>query len=261
MELFLITLTCGFVLPVLLLWPLEYFFPACPEQPRWRCDSRLDVVYWFCTPALRAGLLTLAALPAVLIGLGPVRWFVDGFGPCARQPALAQVAEVVVLGDLIGYWVHREFHRARLWSFHAVHHSSQQLDWLSTVRHHPINDIAMRVAQALPAVLLGFSPQVISWFLPVLAFHAILSHANVRSDFGPLGWVIVSPAFHRWHHTSEREGRDKNFAALLPIWDILFGTYYLPRGRLPTGFGIDDPHFPEHLLGQMRYPFRRARGE
>ncbi len=116
----------------------------------------------------------------------------------------------------------------------------------------------MRVAQALPAVLLGFSPQVIAWSLPVLTFHSLLIHANVNWSFGPFCRVIVSSAFHHWHHTSQREGRDKNFAELFPIWDMLFGTYFQPLGLQPEEFGIHDPSFPKHFLGQLVHPFRRS---
>jgi sterol desaturase/sphingolipid hydroxylase (fatty acid hydroxylase superfamily) len=257
MEVFLISLIFGAVFPALFLWPLEHFFPAVRGQSLWRSDSWLDVVYWLLTRALRAGLMMLAVLPAAFLGLTPQSWFVDGFGPLAGQPAWAQVLEVVVLGDFIAYWLHRLFHGPRLWKFHAIHHSSKQLDWLSAVRDHPVNDIAMRVVHALPVVLLGFPPQVIAWYVPVLTFHTILIHANVRLGFGIIGWVIVSPRFHRWHHTSGKEGRDKNFAGLFPIWDVLFGTYHLPAGRLPEQFGIDDLSFPAALSGQMFYPFRR----
>jgi sterol desaturase/sphingolipid hydroxylase (fatty acid hydroxylase superfamily) len=71
--------------------------------------------------------------------------------------------------------------------------------------------------------------------------------------------VIVSPAFHQWHHTRQAESRDKNFAGLLSFWDVLFGTYYFPAGRLPEDFGIDDASFPGHLVGQLAYPFRRTK--
>jgi sterol desaturase/sphingolipid hydroxylase (fatty acid hydroxylase superfamily) len=52
----------------------------------------------------------------------------------ARQPRIAQGAELLVLSDLIGYWMHRLFHREPLWKFHAIHHSSEELDWLSATR-------------------------------------------------------------------------------------------------------------------------------
>jgi sterol desaturase/sphingolipid hydroxylase (fatty acid hydroxylase superfamily) len=261
MEQFFIGITLGFVLPVLALWPLERLFPARRDQRVWRPDIHLDFLYWLCLPALRGGLMALALLPALALGLDSGNWFTQGFGPLARQPAWVQVIEFLLVFDLGSYWVHRWFHTDRLWKFHAVHHSSPQLDWLSTVRHHPINDVAFRLGQALPALLLGFSPYVIAWCLPFLTFHSLLIHANVRWRFGPLAKIVVSPAFHHWHHTSQEEGRDKNFAELFPVLDILFGTYHLPTDRQPERYGIHDKSFPAHFLGQLVYPFRTARHE
>ena len=68
--------------------------------------------------------------------------------------------------------------------------------------------------------------------------------------------MISSPAFHRWHHTAEEEGRDKNFAGLLPVWDLLFGTFYMPD-RQPERFGVTD-QVPGSYLGQLLWPFRRV---
>jgi sterol desaturase/sphingolipid hydroxylase (fatty acid hydroxylase superfamily) len=90
----------------------------------------------------------------------------------------------------------------------------------------------------------------------VLTVMAILVHANLDWDWGPLRAVVSSPRFHRWHHTDEANARDKNFAGLLPLWDILFGTYYMPSDRLPQQVGTASP-VPAGLMGQMLFPFRR----
>ena len=76
--------------------------------------------------------------------------------------------------------------------------------------------------------------------------------------FGPFRYVLASPAFHRWHHTSEEEGLDRNFAGLFPWIDLLFGTFYMPEGRRPERFGLAHEDVPEGLLAQLAYPFRRA---
>src|SRR6185436_18724675 len=147
----------------------------------------------------------------------------------------------------------------RLWNFHAVHHSSEQVDWLSSVRLHPLNEVGTRLVHVFPVLLLGFRPdiRVLGVYAPAFAFYSILLHANVNWTYGPLRAAIASPVFHRWHHTKLQEGRDKNFAGLFPFWDILFGTYYMPEGKLPTDFGIDE-QMPENILGQLVHPFRRA---
>ena len=95
-------------------------------------------------------------------------------------------------------------------------------------------------------------------YVPFLTFYAVFLHANVPWGFGLLGRLVASPKFHRWHHTSEDEGLDKNFAGLLPIFDVLFGTYYTPKGRLPQTFGLKNEEVPEGFWRQLVYPFRRA---
>jgi hypothetical protein len=82
-------------------------------------------------------------------------------------------------------------------------------------------------------------------------------HADVNWTFGPLRYVLVSPAFHRWHHSKQPEAIDKNFATVLPLWDVIFGTLYFPKGETPGNFGVHE-NLPENLVGQMIYPFVQA---
>jgi sterol desaturase/sphingolipid hydroxylase (fatty acid hydroxylase superfamily) len=163
---------------------------------------------------------------------------------------------MLVVGDLIGYWVHRWFHIGPLWRVHAVHHSSTALDWLSSTRLHPVNEILSRLLSALPLLLLGFAPGLLAAYVPFLTLYALLLHANVRWDFGPLRLILASPAFHRWHHASEAAAVNRNFAGLLPLWDLLFGTVYLPS-RQPAEFGVHDVRLPGSFAGLILYPFRR----
>lgn len=251
-------------------WPLERLWAARPEQPRWRRDHPTDLAYWFFTPLVtravtRAALVLAVIATAAALGLPLDKASLRAFaatgreGLVQRQPVWLQALEMLLLGDLIGYWTHRLFHGRALWRFHAVHHSSTRLDWLSSVRLHPVNDVVGRLAQALPLLLLGFPPTLLAGYVPFLAFYAILLHANVRWTFGPLRYVLASPAFHQWHHTTEAEGLDTNFAGLFPFWDALFGTLYLPRDRQPSAFGLLHDDVPQGLLGQLAYPFRPRR--
>ena len=111
---------------------------------------------------------------------------------------------------------HRLFHRRWLWRFHAIHHSSRTVDWLSTARLHPVNDALSRLAQVLPLYRLGFSGVALAAFVPCFTLYALLLHANVGWSFGPLRYLLASPTLHRWHHTTEAEGIDKNSAGLFP---------------------------------------------
>ncbi len=221
-----------------------------------------DLWYWLLTPLVtrvvtRVSIL-LVAIPIAYLLYGRVDGDVlqNGFGPLSQLPLPVQALLILLIADVFGYWGHRMFHTGRLWSFHAIHHSSKDLDWLSSVRLHPINDVLMRVLTTIPVLALGLKPVAVAALLPVITLLSIVVHANVDWDWGPLRSVIASPRFHRWHHTDEADARDKNFAGMFPVWDILFGTYYMPRDRVPARFGTETP-VPEGLIGQLMFPFRR----
>lgn len=248
---------------------LEWTRPQDRRQPILRRGLTTDLAYWLFTPfatrvATRAAVVAVA-LPVVWLAYGQIdpEQIAGGFGPAAQLPLWLQAVCIIVLSDFLSYWGHRAFHGRRLWRFHAVHHSPEVLDWLSAVRVHPINDALMRVLSAVPVLALGFAPKAVAGVIPFLTFMAILLHANVDWDWGPMRSVVASPRFHRWHHTSEAEGQDKNFAGLLPLWDILFGTYYMPQDQVPTRFGVNDAgtgdRVPEGIFAQLWYPFSRRR--
>lgn len=232
------------------------------RQPVFRRGWLTDVVYLFMTALVTKPFVRLMiVVPAVLLVIAnvvPLETFRSGnyrgFGPLSRQPLWLQTIEIYLLVDFIGYWTHRMFHDTRWWPFHAVHHSSEELDWLSSIRVHPVNDLVNKFCQAGPVLLLGFNPIVTLSAGPALTLYAIFLHANVNWDFGPLRYVIATPVFHRWHHSREREAWDKNFAGLLPVWDMLFGTFHMPRDRYPENFGICEP-MPTGILGQLWEPF------
>ncbi|MFN7919869.1 MAG: sterol desaturase family protein [Bryobacteraceae bacterium] len=242
----------------LFFWILEGQFPEDPTQkpvslrntrPGWRADF----IYWILGRILDRiiGLLVLpAAIAAVLLRAPHLQTVL------ARQPIALQVLEVLLVADFAGYWMHRLLHRGpRLWRIHAVHHSSPRLDWLAAGRVHPGETILTKLVQVSVVFWMGFALGPTAALGPFLGIYAIMLHANVRWDFGPLRWVIASPAFHRWHHSADAMARDKNFAALFPAWDLLFGTAYFPVRGKPAAYGIDEP-FPARLPQQLLWPFQ-----
>jgi sterol desaturase/sphingolipid hydroxylase (fatty acid hydroxylase superfamily) len=246
-----------------ILGTLQMLWPAQARLRRsWR-ELRTDLTYWLMLPLVNRPMAQVAAMAAAvptlwLLGLPLDREaLLHGHGPVASWPGWLQVLVVAVIGDFIGYLLHRALHRGRLWPIHAVHHGTRELTWIAAVRVHPLNDALTRMAQALPFVALGFSPMLLGAYLPLLTFHAILLHANLRWDFGPLRYVLASPTFHRWHHADDERARDKNFAGLFPLWDMVFGTLYLPRGERPQSFGVRGEAIPAGWVKQMIHPFRR----
>lgn len=250
----------------LLLTPAERLVPAAPQPLVMRKGFMLDIAYWFCTPLLTrcatgAVLAVVLGIIALCVGVEniPEGALLQGFGPLSRQPAWAQCLEVLVLSDFVDYWTHRTLHRGRLWRIHAIHHSPEEMNWISSSRVHPLNDLITRSCQLLPTLLLGFSAIAIISVVPLVAFYVMFLHSNVRWGFGPFRWVLVSPAYHRWHHASDEEGIDKNFAGIFPVWDVLFGTAYFPR-TLPKKYGLKGEAIPESLLAHMKFPFTAVGG-
>ena len=237
---------------------LAGFFWLLERRSVFRWERRVDFIYWFFTPFVSRAISAVAA-GAVFLFLGAVTGRGFGLPWFVSQPLPLQWIEVLIGGDLTAYWSHRLFHRQPLWRFHAIHHSSESLDWLAAARVHPLNEAISRVFQLIPLFFAGFDPRVVAAAVPFLTFYAIFLHANLRWDFGPLRSLIASPRFHRWHHTSDAEGLDKNFAGLFPWIDVFFGTFYMPAGREPLRFGLASQAIPTNFVGQLAYPFRSSK--
>ena len=174
----------------------------------------------------------------------------------SRHCRSSRRAIVFLIGeDIILYWTHRWFHGKRFWKYHAVHHSSEELEWISAARFHPINLFLGSVAADVIMLFAGISPNIFIVLGPLTIAHSAFVHANLDWTLGPFKYVIASPVFHRWHHTSADRGGEKNFAATFPILDIIFGTFYMPAGELPDHYGIADRSFPSGFGAQLVHPF------
>ena len=87
------------------------------------------------------------------------------------------------------------------------------------------------------------------------SFWHIVVHARLPISFGPLSWLLNSPAYHRRHHSSLPEHYNSNFSALFPIFDVLCGSYNRPDGWPPTGLDRE----PESMLDLLAWPVRQDR--
>jgi sterol desaturase/sphingolipid hydroxylase (fatty acid hydroxylase superfamily) len=241
------------------------FFWACNPGRHWwqRRELVTDLCYWIIIPLfaryLRIGLLVMGA--ALLFGIsspdGLIAFYENGHGPLAALPLAAQMIIFMIGEDFILYWTHRLFHRDGLWKYHAVHHSSEELEWISAARFHPINLFFGAVIADVIMLLIGISPNIFVVLGPITIAHSAFVHANLDWTLGPFKYVIATPVFHRWHHTAAGRGGEKNFAATFPILDIIFGTFYMPAGVLPDHYGIDDRGFPTSFGAQLAHPFTK----
>lgn len=242
---------------------LERITPCNPKQPASPRTFLTDITYFLVIPIItrfvRAGYMALGIIimfhseSAESINY----YLTNGFGPLAKLPLWLQAAIVFIVSDVILYWTHRTFHGKDLWRFHAVHHSPEHVEWHSTYRFHPINIwLSFTLVDTL-MLFVGFSPESVTMMSSFNLIYSAMVHANLNWTFGPFKYLFASPVFHRWHHTTQAEGMDKNFAPTFPLLDIVFGTFYMPEGKLPQTYGITGTHIPESFLGQMAWPFKQ----
>jgi sterol desaturase/sphingolipid hydroxylase (fatty acid hydroxylase superfamily) len=251
MNLPVLFLTTGlsFCFLVLVFRPLELCFPARTGQRFFRPAWLTDLCF-FLGQYLLWGAVVLWVLSYFRSGL---EGFVSqGFrARVAGQPWWLQAVEVVLLSDLVIYWGHRLQHRVGfLWRFHAVHHSTEHLDWLAAHREHPLDTIYTVGLINLPAFVLGFPLETLAGFIAFRGVWAIYIHSNVRLPTGPLRWLLGAPELHHWHHDRDRDAG--NYANISPLMDILFGTYRCPDHE-PEHFGLYEPP-PRTYLGHLIRP-------
>ena len=240
--------------------PLERLFALHPKKI-FRKAILTDLGYYFLS----------SLLPSIILSvpLSLVAWAVHHSIPAsfttavAEWPLWARLAASLLVGEIGFYWGHRWSHELPiLWRFHAIHHSAEHIDYLVNTRAHPVDMVFTRLCGLVPLYIVGLASPVAgsNSIVPVLivllgTVWGFFIHANVRWRFGPLEWLIATPAFHHWHHTNDGPAViNKNYASMLPVMDTLFGTLHLPKDQLPITYGIDQKLSPV-LFGQLLEPF------
>jgi sterol desaturase/sphingolipid hydroxylase (fatty acid hydroxylase superfamily) len=241
---------------------------ACnPGKTWWRARGiATDALYWliipFAAPYIRIGLMiAVAIIPMGFVTTDQLNDYIThGLSPVNALHPVWQGLIYLVVSDFLLYWIHRLFHGVQLWPYHAVHHSAEDVDWTTAYRFHPINLCLGPFLVDVLMLFAGISPIVMVALAPWQTISATFVHANLNWTLGPLKYVIATPVFHRWHHSPPNEGGEKNFAPTFSLWDVMFGTFYMPQGKLPQVYGVDDTQFPQGFVGQLIYPFLRRRG-
>jgi sterol desaturase/sphingolipid hydroxylase (fatty acid hydroxylase superfamily) len=241
---------------------LEALRPFYREWRRSQGDVRTDVLHALVSgvgtanllrPLVQAGGVVVAARLAATVGipLWPAGW-----------PLLAQLGLALVVAELPQYWLHRWQHEHdALWRFHAVHHSAPRLYWLNAARFHPVDLGLLYAVGYVPLVVLGCPELVIALFACFDAVFGMLQHSNIDVRLGPLNRVFSMAEPHRWHHSRALAEANTNYGSNLIVWDLVFGTFFLPADRRPpVAIGIADmPDFPADYLGQLASPLRWRR--
>lgn len=193
------------------------------------------------TLGLVAGNIPAAALNAVVLGgLYTAAWRVAPIHLPLDDWWTWVVGFVAV--EFAYYGFHRASHRVRwLWASHAVHHSSEQMTLLSSLRLGWTNLLSAGWAFYVPLILIGFDPKLVVLLLTLNLRYQFFLHTEAKISLGPLEWLLNSPSHHRVHHGRNDAYLDCNYGGVLIVFDRLFGTFAAERPDEPIRYGLTRP--------------------
>jgi sterol desaturase/sphingolipid hydroxylase (fatty acid hydroxylase superfamily) len=177
-----------------------------------------------------------------------------------------------VVTDFFFWFTHYVRHKVpTFWYFHAVHHAAPSLNTLTDNRVHFVEAMIEATIVVIPARFLGLSAPAAFALAVATTYFTAFTHTAVRTNMGPLRYILVTPQSHRVHHSYAREHIDVNFGTVFSVWDQFFRTQYRGWDEYP-GTGIADPNFPLELRPTPRnlftsyakmviYPFSQMVGD
>ncbi|MGI9542562.1 MAG: sterol desaturase family protein [Cyclobacteriaceae bacterium] len=249
---------------------LEVTKPWRKEQAKFRKDFWLDFFYMFFNFFLFSLIIYNAASDVVvnlfndllaavginnLVALNVMSW-----------PTWAHLLIGFLVRDFVQWWVHRLLHRVpRLWEFHKVHHSVEQMGFAAHLRYHWMENVVYRSIEYIPLALIGIGLR--DFFIIHIFTLAVghFNHSNIKVPLGPLKYIFNNPQMHIWHHAHDFPKEHKygvNFGLTLSIWDYIWGTAHIPyEGRdITLGFpGVKQ--FPKTFFHQIFYGFGLTKEE
>jgi sterol desaturase/sphingolipid hydroxylase (fatty acid hydroxylase superfamily) len=242
---------------IVLLGTLEVLFPqfqlSADRKRRWPTNFGLGILNGLLIASLPA-FVVLSAQWAENNDVGLLNWL--------SAPWWIAVPVTLLVRSLANYGFHVISHKVPLlWRLHRVHHCDVHLDVSSALRAHPI-ELVVLLALTLPVVaIFGLSAVALAAYESVEVIANMITHANIRVPKAVeryAGWLLITPAVHRLHHSSLQLETDSNYGNVFSFWDRLFGTY---RGEAINHetfrFGLDEVS-QERAGGfdaQLRLPF------
>lgn len=234
------------------------FERVMPHRLSWHplsTDIKNDAVYM---------VLIQLMLPK-LVGIGFLLWIVTPIQTLDLSlsqwwPHHWSVASQAILmllsADFFRYWLHRLAHTNKiLWRLHAVHHSPRKLYWLNVTRFHPLEKPLQMVFDVLPFLFLDVNENVIAAYFVFYSMNGFFQHANIHLKFGWLNKVISTSELHRWHHSKLPSESNTNYGNNFIIWDLIFGSYFLPQNKRVNELGLKYAFYPDTFFGQIKAPF------
>ena len=196
-----------------------------------------------------------AVLLLYLVGSDGLAIFYDFWPHHLSVPV--QCVLMVLVGSLGQYVQHRLFHEVPwLWRFHATHHSAMKMNLLMSFRIHPVDLASEFLFEILPLFLLGINPELIALYIILHATTAFILHSNIETRLGWMRYVFCENKAHRFHHSNVIKESNSNYGTVLVIWDLLLGSFYVPRTKDVTTLGLKYKEYPSQFLGMLMAPFQ-----
>ncbi len=229
-----------------------------PHRKRWeskREDIKNDLLFMGFVQVL------IPVLLSYFVAITAIGWLsVNGFNFTNVWPhglsVQVQALLMILAADFLRYWLHLISHRWEfLWRFHSVHHSPDKLYFLNVGRFHPLEKTLQFLVDTAPFIVLGVGEQVVSLYFIFFAINGFFQHSNVELKLGFLNYIISGPELHRWHHSARISESNRNYGNNLIIWDLIFETRYLPKGKTVGELGLLDSDYPQDFLTLLTTPF------
>ncbi len=171
-------------------------------------------------------------------------------------PVIVQGLMMVLIVDFFRYWLHWASHNTDyLWRLHAVHHSPKKLYWLNVGRFHPIERSLQFLIDSVPFMFIGVQAEVLAMYFLFFAVNGFFQHCNIYLKYGFLNYLVSSAELHRWHHSKKIQESNSNYSNTTIVWDLLFGTWFLPKGKEVGELGLMNANYPQDFSSQMKTPF------
>ncbi|MEK6804222.1 MAG: sterol desaturase family protein [Nitrospirota bacterium] len=242
-------------LGTLLILALEGLLPYRPDWRPSRAEVIQDSTFLALVHVVLPKVLAATSVFVIVDVLNGRDWVVASWWP-HDSPVPAQTVLMVLIVDGLRYWLHRLSHEWEpLWRVHAVHHAPQRLYTLNVGRFHPIDKGLQFLFDALPFIALGLREDVLSLYFVWYAVNGFFQHSNVDVRLGWLNYVVSGPELHRWHHSMRKEESNHNYGNHLIVWDVIFGSRYLPDNRAVGALGLANRRYPSGFVDQMTAPF------
>src|SRR5437667_5962582 len=119
-------------------------------------------------------------------------------------PSVMKIGLALFVVDFTIYWIHRaQHHFELLWRTHAWHHSIEQMYWFSGFRTSFLHSFIYNVPQAaVPMLVFNLSPLEAGVGYSIGLLIQFWEHTNLDVKVGPLKHLIITPAYHRVHHST-----------------------------------------------------------